>query len=575
MNAQGSQYEIVQKLGEGGMGTVYLANDVMLDRQVAIKQLNKTSDNVDENLGDRFQQEALALAKLNHPNITHLYSFIPKQDTYWMVMEFVEGKTLESWLHIHNKITHPLAASIAVQMLDGLHHAHKKGIVHRDIKPANIMINEDGEVKIMDFGIARMKNTQRVTRHGKSVGTLEYMSPEQIQGQEGDERTDIYAVGNIMYELLCGIPPFRSDADYQLMKDKLEKDPQPIITFNPSVPPALQKVIFKALERKPEKRFQNAHEFKQAIEKCMTGLLLSQSELTQVLKASQEFTTPRKSSEPVSINTLLSRAKNISGNIKVPDMKKVNKPVVLLAASVLLCAILLIWNAASSGNTEVDNTQEQSISLVEDIPQENELTQTVATNGSLLNETPAELYDKIQNQNNGTNIKQNTTEKKTQPSSNNQKKTQSAKKDVVVDDDEIEETRYSSARNTRSTTQPVDVPAGKNIRVTLAENLSSEDESRDGGMLRFTCAENVEAGGRTIIQRGAIVTGKIVDVVSSRNERKKAVVGFTLQKVQAVDGSSIRLRSQRYRLFADEPGQSVSYRSGQSFTAELGRGRVR
>ena len=412
MNAQGSQYEIVQKLGEGGMGTVYLANDVMLDRQVAIKQLNKTSDNVDENLGDRFQQEALALAKLNHPNITHLYSFIPKQDTYWMVMEFVEGKTLESWLHIHNKITHPLAASIAVQMLDGLHHAHKKGIVHRDIKPANIMINEDGEVKIMDFGIARMKNTQRVTRHGKSVGTLEYMSPEQIQGQEGDERTDIYAVGNIMYELLCGLPPFQSDTDYQLMKDKLEKDPQPVISFNAAVPLALQKVIFKALERKPERRFQNAHEFKQAIEKCMTGLLLSQSELTQVLKASQEFTTPRKSSEPVSINTLLSRAKNISGNIKVPDMKKVNKPVVLLAASVLLCAILLIWNAASSGNTEVDNTQEQSISLVEDIPQENELTQTVATNGSLLNETPAELYDKIQNQNNGTNIKQNTTEKK-------------------------------------------------------------------------------------------------------------------------------------------------------------------
>ncbi len=575
MNAQGSQYEIVQKLGEGGMGTVYLANDVMLDRQVAIKQLNKTSDNVDENLGDRFQQEALALAKLNHPNITHLYSFIPKQDTYWMVMEFVEGKTLESWLHIHNKITHPLAASIAVQMLDGLHHAHKKGIVHRDIKPANIMINEDGEVKIMDFGIARMKNTQRVTRHGKSVGTLEYMSPEQIQGQEGDERTDIYAVGNIMYELLCGLPPFQSDTDYQLMKDKLEKDPQPVISFNAAVPLALQKVIFKALERKPERRFQNAHEFKQAIEKCMTGLLLSQSELTQVLKASQEFTTPRKSSEPVSINTLLSRAKNISGNIKVPDMKKVNKPVVLLAASVLLCAILLIWNAAGSDSTEADNTQEQSMSLVEDIPQENELTQTVATNGSLLNETPAELYDKIQNQNNGTNIKQNTTEKKTQPSSNNQKKTQSAKKDVVVDDDEIEETRYSSARNTRSTTQPVDVPAGKNIRVTLAENLSSEDESRDGGMLRFTCAENVEAGGRTIIQRGAIVTGKIVDVVSSRNERKKAVVGFTLQKVQAVDGSSIRLRSQRYRLFADEPGQSVSYRSGQSFTAELGRGRVR
>src|SRR5688572_27448085 len=114
------QYNIIRKIGEGGMGTVYLANDVMLDRQVAIKQLHKSSDTVDETIGDRFQQEALALAKLNHLNITHLYSFIPKEDTYWMVMEYVEGKTLEDWLRIHKKITHILAASIAVQILDGL-----------------------------------------------------------------------------------------------------------------------------------------------------------------------------------------------------------------------------------------------------------------------------------------------------------------------------------------------------------------------------------------------------------------------------------------------------------------------
>lgn len=126
MSAFGDQYTIIQKIGEGGMGTVYLANDTMLDRKVAIKQLNKSSDAVDESIGDRFQQEALALAKLNHPNITHLYSFIPKEETYWMVMEYVEGKTLEGWLNIHKKITHILVASIAVQMLDGLHHAHKK-----------------------------------------------------------------------------------------------------------------------------------------------------------------------------------------------------------------------------------------------------------------------------------------------------------------------------------------------------------------------------------------------------------------------------------------------------------------
>src|SRR5690554_133358 len=156
MNAQGDQYEIIQKLGEGGMGTVYLAKDTLLDRLVAIKQLHRNSGAIEDGLGERFQAEALALAKLNHLNVTHLYAFIPKEDTYWMVMEFVEGKTLEDWLFVHKKITHQLAASIAVQMLDGLHHAHRKGIIHRDIKPANVMINEDGEVKIMDFGIARM-----------------------------------------------------------------------------------------------------------------------------------------------------------------------------------------------------------------------------------------------------------------------------------------------------------------------------------------------------------------------------------------------------------------------------------
>ena len=143
MNGQGNQYEIVQKLGEGGMGMVYLAKDSIIQRLVAIKQLHRNAG-AEESLGERFQAEALALAKLNHTNITHLYSFIPKEDTYWMIMEYVEGKTLEDWLFIHKKITHQLAASIAVQILDGLDHAHRKGIIHRDIKPANVMINEEG-----------------------------------------------------------------------------------------------------------------------------------------------------------------------------------------------------------------------------------------------------------------------------------------------------------------------------------------------------------------------------------------------------------------------------------------------
>mgnify|MGYP001088603928 FL=1 len=249
------QYVIREKIGEGGMGTVYLAEDILLERPVAIKVLNKPVSATPESLEPRFQQEALALARLNHPNITHLYAFAPKQDTYWMVMEYVEGKALEEWLRFHDSLNVCTACSILVQMLDGLEHAHRKGIIHRDLKPANVMISADGEVKIMDFGIARIRNSQRLTQLGKSVGTLEYMAPEQIQGKEGDELTDIYAVGNILYELLSGQTPFKADTDYHLMKAKLEeKAPHhPALISKASAP--LQEVVFRALERNPQKRY--------------------------------------------------------------------------------------------------------------------------------------------------------------------------------------------------------------------------------------------------------------------------------------------------------------------------------
>lgn len=573
MSTQGSQYEIIEKIGEGGMGTVFLANDTMLDRKVAIKQLNKTSETADDSMGDRFQQEALALARLNHPNITHLYSFIPKENTYWMVMEYVEGKTLEDWLHIHHKINHVLAVSIAAQMLDGLEHAHKKGIIHRDIKPANVMIDDDGEVKIMDFGIARMRNAQRITRHGKSVGTLEYMSPEQIQGQEGDERTDIYAVGNILYELLCGIPPYQADTDYQIMKDKLEKNPKTISEFNSSVPLPLQKIIFKALERNPEKRFATAHEFKTELEKSIPEGILPKPELTKLLKASQEFTQPRTSTAPLSIQTLLSKAKTISGDFIVPKSSKINKPVVLLAVSVVICVLLLLWNAGSlSNNTDDDNKKENivtsEINTTDNTPEIS--TQNTSTVTGSLDETPSEMYNRISSGSQAsTNVQ---AEKKQQDISASQKKT-STKQVKIMKEDDDENDDYTS-RKIPATNKAVTVPAGKSIRVTLAENLSSEDESRDGDELRFTCAENVEAEGRIIIKKGARVTGKIVDVISSKNKRKKALVGFVIQRVQAADGSIIKLHSQRYRLFADELGERVSYRAGQSFDAELGRGKV-
>lgn len=572
MSGLGSQYEIIQKLGEGGMGTVYLAKDTMIDRLVAIKQLHKNRGSDEESLGARFQAEAHALAKLNHPNITHLYSFIPKEDTYWMIMEYVEGKTLEDWLFIHKKITHQLAASIAVQMLDGLYHAHRKGIIHRDIKPANVMINEDGEVKIMDFGIARMRNAQRITSHGKSVGTLEYMAPEQIQGNEGDERTDVYAVGNIMYEMLCGTTPFQSDTDYRLMKDKLEKKPESIIQENPTVPDSFEKIIFKALNRNPDRRYQTALELKNAIGQSLNDTLLDKATLTKVLRASQVFSEPQKGNEIISVSKILSQAKSISGRFKVPKFRKSNWPMMILGISVLLSALLIFW----SGDTEIDSVEEtQKTSNIDHWEEPLKVVEEdiAGQNSGNFEETPSEMYRRIAEQP-VEEEKPKARENKVKKNINDKSNSKPLKTTEQKKPNKITEPVKKLNEEPAEPQTPVDVPAGKTILVSLQEDLSSEEKERDGKLIRLTINEDVVAENRVIIQKGAAVTGKIVDCIPSSHSRKKALIGFVILWVEAVDGSKVKLKSERFRLYSDAPGIAIKYRTGQTFEARLRRGRV-
>ncbi|MCG2430428.1 serine/threonine-protein kinase [Aequorivita xiaoshiensis] len=576
MSILGSQYDVIQKLGEGGMGVVYLARDTMIQRLVAIKQLHRDGGSEEESLGERFQAEALALAKLNHPNITHLYSFIPKEDTYWMIMEYVEGKTLEDWLKIHQKITHQLAASIAVQILDGLEHAHRKGIIHRDIKPANVMINEDGEVKIMDFGIARMRNAQRITSHGKSVGTLEYMAPEQIQGHEGDERIDVYAVGNILYEMLSGSTPFQSDTDYRLMKDKLEKRAESIIQYNSTVPVSFEKIIFKALQCNPNKRYKSAMEMKIAIEKNLGSSLLDQSTLTDVLQASQVFTEPQKGSEIISVNKIFARAKSISGQFKVPKATKVHNSLLLLGVSILFCAILLIWGGGTSKEIVHEKTpvaSEVTWTEPENSPQEVVLNQT----SSEFEESPNEMYKRIIN---NTEVipeaKEEIKKDISQPTNSkpsNQPKKKSEPKPSIIPEKTVK--KEDNVKKPVVPNTPVKVPAGKIISITLKEDLSSEEKERDGKQIQLICNEDVVAENRVIIKKGAEVIGKIVDVVESTHSRKKALIGFVIQYVIAVDGSKVKLKSKRYRLYADTQGIPVTYKTGETFEAKLRGGKVR
>lgn len=259
----GNIYQIVDKLGEGGMGSVYKGLDLNLQRPVAIKVLRPDLAN-NPALVERFHSEAITLAKLNHPNIATLYSFIPQDNQFFMIMEFVAGETLAK-LIARGAINYKEAIPLFCQALEGIGQAHRAGIIHRDIKPANLMVmTEDFEkkVKVMDFGIARILGTNRLTNPGGLVGTLHYMSPEQIKGQDIDTRSDIYALGILLYEMLTGKLPFDANSEYALLDMHVKQPPPPLHLVKPDVPLLIEDAVLKAMAKSPNERFQTVVEFR-------------------------------------------------------------------------------------------------------------------------------------------------------------------------------------------------------------------------------------------------------------------------------------------------------------------------
>jgi serine/threonine protein kinase len=254
-------YRITDKIGEGGMGAVFKGIDTMLEREVAIKMLRPELARQPDVL-ERFRTEAVTLAKLNHPNIATLYSFLRHDDNYFMIMEYVRGNTLETVLTNYGAIAYERAIPLFCQALEGINHAHKQGIVHRDLKPANVMVMDNNTVKVMDFGIARVLGTARMTRQGNVVGTVEYMSPEQIRGEDSDSRSDIYSLGILLYEMLTGRVPFNSTSEYEIMKLQIEEAPAPPTLYSAHLPLAIEQAIMRALAKKASARYQTAGEFR-------------------------------------------------------------------------------------------------------------------------------------------------------------------------------------------------------------------------------------------------------------------------------------------------------------------------
>lgn len=251
-----SHYRILEKLGEGGMGVVYRAHDTKLDRNVALKFLPQhLSGNEAEHA--RFLQEAKAAATLNHPNVCVIHAIEDVDDLRFIVMEFVEGTNLKTKTET-GRLSADQAIEYALHIAEGLRAAHERGIMHRDIKSDNIMITRDGQVKIMDFGLAKLKGSTGLTKTGTTVGTIAYMSPEQIQGADINQQTDLWSLGVLMYEMLTGQFPFRGEHEAAIMYEVLNADPQPIQRVRPDLPEHLQALISRLLQKDRSQRITSA-----------------------------------------------------------------------------------------------------------------------------------------------------------------------------------------------------------------------------------------------------------------------------------------------------------------------------
>jgi serine/threonine protein kinase len=261
-----SHYRILGKLGEGGMGMVYKAEDLKLKRIVAIKFLTPSLTR-DHEARMRFSQEAQSASALDHPNICTIFEIDQTEDAQiFMVMAYYDGQTLDKKIK-SDQISLKESLDISIKISEGLSKAHKHGIVHRDIKPANIMVTEDGEVKILDFGLAKLADQANLTKEHTSLGTVNYMSPEQARGDLVDDRTDIWSLGVLLYESITGQFPFRGEYEQAVIYSIINQEPEPLNTFRKGVSAGIEQIIRKALAKNPTDRYQTVLDMLEDLQK--------------------------------------------------------------------------------------------------------------------------------------------------------------------------------------------------------------------------------------------------------------------------------------------------------------------
>ena len=329
------RYELESQVARGGTAQVYLARDIILGRPVALKVLFPELS-TDHAFVERFRREAQAAASLSHPNIVPVYDWGESDDTYFIVMEYVDGEPLASIIHTQAPIAPGSAAQVAADIAKALSYAHRHGVVHRDVKPGNVLITSDGQVKVTDFGIARAMGSidDQVTQTGLVMGTATYFSPEQAQGLDVDGRSDIYALGVVLYEMLVGRPPFVGDTPVSIAYQHVQETPPRPRSLNPEIPAALEAIVLQAIAKLPAERYQTADELRADLERFLRNQTVLASPPSEFVGAPLTEAVP-KSATTASAETT---APPELAAVRV----RTSTPYWSAAAAVLLIATLLV-----------------------------------------------------------------------------------------------------------------------------------------------------------------------------------------------------------------------------------------
>jgi serine/threonine protein kinase len=367
-----NRYELLEKIGEGGMGIVYKAKCHLLSRIVAVKIL-KSELNNDEEFVARFKREATSAARLSHPNIVNVHDVGTDNDINFIVMEYINGKTLKQIIKSSGRLSSKETINIASQIARALDCAHKNNIIHRDIKPDNILITEDNIVKVADFGIAKITDSRTITNSSKVMGTAHYFSPEQAQGNFVDVRTDVYSLGIVMYEMVTGRVPYNAESSISVAMMHIQETATPPSDVTPDIPQNVNGVILKAMEKEPINRYQTAKEMEEIlnqIEKNPNFKLYSNNssddatkymEPVVVADSVNDYTMVMSQGE-ISKNPIIKKDKKVLAGNKGPSKNK--KTIIIIASILLFMFIGVLANNISTGRTG----ETQAVTKSEEIP---------------------------------------------------------------------------------------------------------------------------------------------------------------------------------------------------------------